>query len=336
MASLANVCTSRARGHQFWHRILDAERNGTSSKWAISTLRVSIDSFMRSFVEYSNQGSELVVEGTISHKLIVFGFGFFILVVSSTYTANLATFLTMNVFDSYITDVESQILGSNLKICVQDVIVPLLKPRFKDIENNPMKIIPKVDFDYIREGIGYLQSGDCDVMFADETDFKFIHDDKYKEFTCNSGLVSIKTKVMEVEWSVPVRSTYIKSFNWAVSDRSMREVNFVDILNSYKSPLDCEIYLKSGAIDNSKIRPQEMLFPFTILILCFLIGILSKILERRNRIRSDKDKKLDDHMESLDMMKYRYRLELIALNTERLLKNMAKSMDQKDNEAKFD
>ena len=143
---------------------------------------------------------------------------------------------------------------------------------------------------------------------------------------------------MELEWSVPVRSTstYIKSLNWAVFDRSMREVNFVDILNSYKSPLDCEIYLKSGAIDNSKIRPQEMLFPFTILILCFLIGILSKILERRNRIRSDHDKKLDDHMDSLDMMEYKYRLELIALNTQRLLKNMAKSMDQKDYEAKFD
>ena len=342
MAGLANVCTSRKRGHQEWHRIIDAERNGTLSKRAISRLRVAIDSFVRSFLQYTGQGSEIVERATISQKLIIFGFGFFILVVCSTYTANLATFLTMNVFDNYITDVEDQIVGSDLKVCVPDVLVPFLKPRFKGIEKNFEKIIPKADFDFVREGIGYLKDGTCDLMFSDEINLKIINNDTDREFTCNSGLVSIKTLVIELEWSVPVRSEYAQSLNSAIYNQDYGEEEFADILNTYEISLGCEIYLESGATGNFQIRSEDMALPITILLMCFVIGILSKIFERRKRNRSDDDKYLDNHMNSMDsvdmmdMMEYKYRLELIMLNTQMLLNNVTQSMDQKYGEPKID
>ena len=270
--------------------------------------------------------------------MIFFGFGFFILVVSSSYTANLATFLTMNALNEYITDPD-ELLEPNVKICVQDAIVPYMNARFKDIEKNFARVVPAADLEYIRSGIGYLKSGVCNVLIADELDFKFIDDVEASEFICESGIVSKRTEIFRLEWSTPVRTENFQSLNYAMFDRGYKEVEFSEILNSYARSLDCEIYLESGSRENSEIGVIEMALPCTVLLVCMFIGILAKTasVKRQKRNKSDNDGKyLDNDMDALDMMEYKYRLELITLNTQRLSKDIEKYMNQRENEPKFD
>lgn len=83
--------------------------------------RLALDAVLEKGNFFCSGGVEVESGASLSYKILMFGFGFFILVVVSSYVANLAAFLTRTLPD-YVGTME-QVIAKNLKVCA----LPALK-----------------------------------------------------------------------------------------------------------------------------------------------------------------------------------------------------------------
>mmetsp|Transcript_383 Transcript_383/g.621 ORF Transcript_383/g.621 Transcript_383/m.621 type:complete len:507 (-) Transcript_383:907-2427(-) len=74
-------------------------------------LRLAVDSILEKGIFFCSAGVEQDVGATLSNKLLMFGFGSFILIAVSSYVANLAAFLTRRTLEGSVTSIDGAIAG---------------------------------------------------------------------------------------------------------------------------------------------------------------------------------------------------------------------------------
>jgi len=85
-------------------------------------LRLAIDSILEKGMFFCSAGVEQDAGSTLPNKLLMFGFGFFILIAVSSYVANLAAFLTRKTLEGSVTSIDGAI-ARGWKICAHPVFV---------------------------------------------------------------------------------------------------------------------------------------------------------------------------------------------------------------------
>jgi len=85
-------------------------------------MRLAVDSILEMGTFFCSAGVGLDPGSNLSNKLLMFGFGFFILITVSSYVANLAAFLTRKTLEGSVTSIDGAI-ARGWKICAHPVFV---------------------------------------------------------------------------------------------------------------------------------------------------------------------------------------------------------------------
>lgn len=137
------------------------------------------------------QTSSLEPKTRLGRFLLLF-YGFFVLVIIATYTANLAAFLTTEAQDSPFSGLD-EVLAAHASICAMSAIHSVLENRFPGIG----KLLVAADDFNPFDG---MDSGKCDVAISYESEFEVIQSGSTVH--CNKGKTG--DAILLVQGSIPV------------------------------------------------------------------------------------------------------------------------------------
>ena len=286
VAGFANIrFASKSGDHSRWHRARKylAHKHLSTSRRGVIYVQLGVGSIIHGFLQCFQGGTEIDSPSNLSHKMLGIGFGVFILIFQTSYTANLASFLTRREYVEKTHSVNEAILH-NKKICISP-----------DLKNDTVKIIfDSTSFDYssideafvavpgepyFKNAIKYLDDSKCDSIAVDENHVitangTFLCDDE------SPKIVTYDVHVRKVDVVLPVHFRYRDFFNDIIHQLNSEGISFLDIVQQeYSTALTCDIYRSDRNIysDMEQFEIDDMYFPFMLLILCMIIGACIKI-----------------------------------------------------------
>mmetsp|Transcript_1544 Transcript_1544/g.3190 ORF Transcript_1544/g.3190 Transcript_1544/m.3190 type:complete len:753 (+) Transcript_1544:97-2355(+) len=222
--------------------------------------RLSLDSILEKGLFFFSGGVEQDGGSSLPYKLLMFGFGFFILISVSAYVANLAAFLTRSVPD-YVATMEGAV-KSNLKICGHPALAGELTSKWPDARF--------VFSESEGEFYGVLEdykAGKCDVLAVGREDTMI--DLELLNLFCDEGLVYTNSLVMENPIAFPVRPDLASGLSyWILQGDKYHGVSLKNSVDRYtaenKFQPKCNVELSaqvSERNDYAQIMPTNMFFP---------------------------------------------------------------------------
>ena len=168
--------------------------------------RLALDEFLRKGIFFCSAGVEQDEGASLSHKLLMFGFGFFILIVVSAYVANLAAFLTRSM-PKYIGTME-EVVDAGLQVCAH----PALREEYKIAW-------PTANFVFNESGaedfyglIEDYDNGRCDVIAIGSVET--LADMDMLNMFCTRDLVMTDSLVLENPIAYPIRADLGEQFSY--------------------------------------------------------------------------------------------------------------------------
>ena len=357
--AIVNVMSANARGDgSSWHQTFTNKRWRSASRAKRTQIgaQVYLEATLTAFTEYFNSGTEMSPESTLIHKVIAFGLGFFILIMTSSYTANLASFLTVPKVGEYVEDFEEAI-QDDLKICAVETLKETIHGHWPEVKKKNLMIWLSSD-DYMIVAANMTRDRKCDVFVADAVDITFLHESKHEQF-CDVGIVSLKKELFSMEWAIPIERQYVADFSRSILLARQEGIVFEDSIAAYSKNLECPVYIEPKGVDNAQLNILELVLPFIVVLICIAIGVIFKVLIRGG-IWHSYSVALEDESNSnesnnpteqgqfqehphefkssedaeVDVLEFKYRLELINYNIQRLQKNLNGVINRQDLELK--
>ncbi|KAL7526580.1 hypothetical protein ACHAXR_005246 [Thalassiosira sp. AJA248-18] len=155
-------------------------------------VRVALDEFLQKGMFFCSAGVNQDTGANLPQKLLMFGFGFFILIVVSAYVANLAAFLTRPV--DFVGTIE-KVNHRGMKVCAH----PALKTELQVAWPTVNFVFSEASYSGMLEG---FDKGKCDVLAVGESDI--LSGDYTVEF-CKRGLVLTDSLIIETAVAFPIR-----------------------------------------------------------------------------------------------------------------------------------
>ncbi|KAL7466233.1 hypothetical protein ACHAXS_006521 [Conticribra weissflogii] len=222
--------------------------------------RLSLDSFLEKGLFFFSGGVEQDGGSSLPYKLLMFGFGFFILISVSAYVANLAAFLTRSVPD-YVATMEGAV-KNNLKICGHPALAGELTSKWPDARF----VFSESEGEFYGVLEDY-QAGKCDVLAVGREDTMI--DLELLNLFCDEGLVYTDSLVMENPIAFPVRPDLASGLSyWILQGDKYHGVSLKNSVDRYtaenKFQPKCNVELSaqvSERNDYAQIMPSNMFFP---------------------------------------------------------------------------
>lgn len=342
---ITNVMSSNARGDRAkWHDSFRSIRWNTSTKFKRYKIgsKTYLEGIIMAFVEYFGNASEMNAESTISHKVLVFGFGFFILILTASYTANLASFLSAPKVGDYVDDLDEAI-KENKKICFEDMLEETILSNYPESKYPKIKsLLRPLKFPretYFVNATQKLQNHECDVFIGEVVQLEFLSDDVSNQF-CDSGVRSFGIPILQMEWALPIDPHYDADFSQAILALAQEGTDISDLIQAYTHGTKCDVFIRRTGVDNAQLGINQLFFPFFILMICICIGSLwrvdtncfyknSSVVEKRSEDdifdneMDEKDKSTESENSLADALEYKYRLDLVQLNVKKLQQEMS-------------
>jgi len=234
--------------------------NGRRARLLLSKLG---EGWYSAYIAVVTGGPDVADEHRLATRLLNAGNGFFILLLLSAYTANLAAFLSVADRGTYWPNIEAA-ADADAKICAHTVLRAKLAVRY-----------PQVDFHF-----RYMDVAD-DVRAAVTTDgcdaFIFAMRDMRiggaaDAVRCELGFVAVGTPVAEVDVALPA-STYVSdavSF-WMSALAAQNGTTFASVQDRYAVEPQCSMVVEV-ATDNGGLKKLNMtnFAAPTIIVLVFM------------------------------------------------------------------
>ncbi len=361
--AIANVMSTNARGDgSSWYQTFRNQRWRSASRAKRIQIgsQVYLEATLHAFAEYFSTATEMSQESTLDHKVLAFGFGFFILILTSSYTANLASFLTVPKVGDYVSDFE-EVIENNLKVCAQDTLQETIHGRWPKVdEKNLMVWMDGSIPGYVVRAAKNLVDKKCDVFLADIVEIDFLQKKFHDEF-CDHGIVSTKQELISLEWAIPIQKEFVADFSQSILLAQQNGIIFEDSLSVYSESLDCKVFIEPKGVDTAQLTILELILPFILVVVSITVGAIFKFLiqsgkwhsyskaldEESNCNESNSptvegdgrfldhptEPKFSDDIE-VDILEYKYRVDLLSYNIERLQKKLADSINTEDLELK--
>mmetsp|Transcript_2090 Transcript_2090/g.4481 ORF Transcript_2090/g.4481 Transcript_2090/m.4481 type:complete len:745 (+) Transcript_2090:84-2318(+) len=287
--------------------MLEHSKRRTKSKF--SRLRIGIyarlifDSFLEKGLYFFSEGVEQDEGSSLPYKLLLFGFGFFILITVSSYVANLAAFLTRSVPD-YIATMEGAV-KNNLKICGHPALAEELTTKWPDAK-----------FVFHTEGnefFGLLddyRAGKCDVLAVGREDTTM--DLELLNQFCDEGLVYTNSLVMENPIAFPVSPELASGLSyWILNGDKYRGVNLQKSKEKYiarnKLQPKCNVELSAQTTERNvyaQIMPSNMFFPIIFWLACAVVAVTLQIVHMWQAKNGRKGSALIGRVSTLNLFKH--------------------------------
>ena len=250
----------------------------------LQSLVEGINSFWLFYTSAMQQGPERIP--FVSGRIIVAGWFFFCLVIISTYTANLAAFLTTN---SFITDINSlDDLASQTETqygTVRDSsIVEFLKTSLHPVHQRMYRFINASDDALVDTADEAIRR----VKYQTKGNFIFIWDEPILEYAashppCKSHVIGKRFNTQTYALAMPKQMPYAKNFSLAIL--KMRESGFLDLLavKWLKSGVCGTSRLSTKDTDVKHLRITDLQGVFVILAFAVGLSVVVSVLERLRR-----------------------------------------------------
>ena len=217
------------------------------------------------------------IHSNASQKFMNFGFGLFIFVTVTAYTANLAAFLTLSGTTTYISSIQDAISRN----------VPLCGP--PQIKRELVDLYPDANW-FFGDGISPIESfaaGNCDAMVQGWLDMRGNPTDQAQ--ICEHNLVRVGNTLLEKPIAFPADKEIVAGLSHWIAVAETEGVSFMDYLLSVETLCGFDIVLDNSASGGmQKFQLSNMILPvfvFGICTICAAVLRVRTILRKKGRKR---------------------------------------------------
>jgi len=241
---------------------------------AIVYMRMAIDAVLEKGMFFFGGSVEQDKGASLPHKLLMFGFSFFILISISSYVANLAAFLTLSGVSDHIRTMEAAI-ADKMKICAHPVLRDELQVRW-----------PDANFVFSESGTEFygvldlFDAGKCDVMAVGREDTNL--DEKLMEMYCERDLVFTDGLVIEIPMAFPISPQLTAGFSyWLYEGERYHDITISNAKSHYSLSLTCDVSLSAEEESPevyAQITAKNMMFPFISFVTFALTAVIMQLI----------------------------------------------------------
>jgi len=236
--------------------------------------RLALDSFLEKGTWFCSAGVEQDKSSSLPNKLLLFGFGFFILISVSTYVANLAAFLTLSGTSDVVKTMGSAV-AKGMIICAHPALKTELQVAW-----------PDANFYFHEAGLEFpgmlddWDAGKCRVMAVGFEDTSM--DTTYLKALCERDLVFTDSLVVEIPIGFPIKSSLSAGFSyWMYQGLTHHGVSLQTAKDEFPQDIGCDVHLSEEATGGSEgdvISVKNMFFPIMFFVGCAVIAVLFQLI----------------------------------------------------------
>ncbi|KAL7546227.1 hypothetical protein ACHAWF_009562 [Thalassiosira exigua] len=240
----------------------------------IAYLRISLDSILEKGLFFCSAGVEQVRGASLPNQLLMFGFGFFILITVSAYVANLAAFLTLSSTDAMTT--MGGAVDAGYTICAH----PALKIELETAW-------PRANFFYHSDGNefhGLLDDFDakkCQAMAVGWEDTA--HDSIFLEKLCDKNLTFTDSIIAEMPIAFPISPQLSAGLSyWILEGERRHELSVSASKQDYDQAISCNVQFEKQmeSSDYAQISSKNMFLPLVFFFSCAAIAVALQMIHQ--------------------------------------------------------
>ena len=245
--------------------------------------RLILDAFLEKGMFFFSAGIEQDTGASLPHKVLMFGFGFFILIAVSAYVANLAAFLTQTGLEKSVGTMK-EVIDKNIPICGHPVLEEEIRLKWPDGK----WIFPGSGFEDMFEAYA---NGECKVLAVGIEDT--IMNMGIISKLCELNLVYTESLVTENPIAFPINPQLASSLSyWMYLGEKTYGIDFKSKKQEYIEKNDinpqCELELSQlnnaeEADDFASVTAGNMFFPIMLFLVCALIAAVLQLYHDRMR-----------------------------------------------------
>mmetsp|Transcript_41160 Transcript_41160/g.86336 ORF Transcript_41160/g.86336 Transcript_41160/m.86336 type:complete len:622 (-) Transcript_41160:278-2143(-) len=231
--------------------------------------RLVLDSCLQKGLFFCSAGVEQDENASLPSKLLLFGFGFFILISVSAYVANLAAFLTLSTTD-FINTMEGAV-AAGVTICAHPAVKVELEIAWPDAKF----YFDQGDFHAMLE---YVDQGICPFMAVGHEDT--VMDSVYLAKLCERDLVYSDSVVAEIPLAFPIRADLASGFSYWMHKGERSGVTLQTSKDEYTQEKTCDVHFSKVDTESSeydKIGVKNMMFPVLFFGTCTVLAVIMQI-----------------------------------------------------------
>jgi hypothetical protein len=254
-------------------RLSQKKRSGKKRKGAY--LRLIIDAVLEKGMFFFSAGIEQDTGASLPHKVLMFGFGFFILIAVSAYVANLAAFLTQSGMETSF--------GTMKQVVALEDEIRLRWPKANWLFPNDGFLGPNGMFEA-------YERGDCKVLAVGREDTTMDRDALAK--VCKLGLVYTDSVVTENPIAFPIKPQLASSFSyWMYLGEKSYGLNLESVKQKFmeqsENEQQCEFELSELNMeevdDFARVSPSNMFLPIMAFVACAFTAIIMQLVHENKR-----------------------------------------------------
>jgi len=246
-------------------------------------VRLAVDSILEKGTFFCSAGVGVDPTANVSNKLLMFGFGFFILITVSSYVANLAAFLTRKSLEGSVTSIDGAI-ARGWKICAHPIFekdLGLAWPNGKFVFSEASTEFHGLMDNYI--------AGKCKALAVGWEDTSM--DRSFLDRLCERELVYTDSMFLETPIAFPIRQGLAAGFShWMLQAKRNHNLVLQTVKDEFATESaetsSCNVHFSTGDIETSDYDPidiEHMALPIIIFIVCCSLAIIGHLCERRDK-----------------------------------------------------
>ena len=265
------LATKDSSLRKWWHAFRsDSWLQGSMLKRSQIIFKLGIDAFMATATFFFGHTVHYDIYSSLASKILIFGYGFLILIAVAAYTANLAAYLATSGVGDYIQSIEEAILFG-VTICAHPVLEVELGAVWPSA-----KFIYNTDHEDLYLGmLEWYDAGYCDVVVTGTSDI--LSSESIQAEFCSRSLVYTSSLVLEKATAFPVSRDLAAGFSHYMYEAEQKGIRYSDFEEASRPPEVCTLQLSNTLgedLETPSLSVANFALPFTVMLSCALIAIL--------------------------------------------------------------
>ncbi len=237
----------------------------------VAYFRLIVDAFLEKGMFFFSAGIEQDTGASLPHKVLMFGFGFFILIAVSAYVAELAALLTRSGLKTEYGSMK-QVVDENVPICGH----PALKDELELKWPKATWVFPSDGFDATFEAYA---RGECKVLAIGREDTILNKD--YLKRVCEHNLVYTDILITENPIAFPIAPQLASPFSyWMYRGEKSYGIDLESVKQNFlednEIKAECEVELSNLNLEEGEefpqVSPSNMFLPIMFFVICTLFA----------------------------------------------------------------
>jgi len=265
LISIAAVWVSKNDGtYGIWHKRFESNewKNASWFDRFLVTMKTLLDSFLAHATLFFTSSTDINLHGSLPQRIFMPGFAFMVLLIITSYTANLAAILTVPKPYKIISSIEEVDI-----LCGH----PALKEDYK-------KLFPGVKFHFTETGgdnmgmIKAFREQKCDAMAASAVEI--YNCVECMEALCEEPMIIVTDIVfVDIPVAFPISQKFAAGISYWMLEGENMHINFMQYEESERPDQQCTLNPPVPVRLLKPLSPKQMALPFLVLVFSLFVAI---------------------------------------------------------------